>query len=60
MPDHEYLFDVKLFASVRVMASSEAAARKLLDEMDPVDDMLLFGASIDGEADLIEIDGEAV
>lgn len=65
----EYLFDVKLFASVRVEAESEDAARKLLAEtLDgascnagawPDGAPVLFEASLDGEADLMEVDGEA-
>lgn len=66
----EYAFDVKLLATIRVRAASEAEARKMVD--DALDCAFAnFGAwpdglpitaeaSIDGEADLIEIDGEAV
>lgn len=62
----EYLFDVKLFATVRINATDERAARaklaRLFDcaavnagEMDgqPV----IFDASLDG-SDLVEVDGE--
>jgi hypothetical protein len=66
----EYAFDVKLFAAIRVKASSEGAARAMLVErLDCADanfgcwpngDPILAEASIDGDADLYEIDGEAV
>lgn len=66
----EYLFDVKLFASIRLRAESEAAARKCLAEVLDCADLSVchggvdmadtFEASMDGEADLIEIDGEVV
>lgn len=67
MSTHNYLFDVKIFSSVRVEANSEAEARsklsKLLDCCDVsfgnIDDQPIIGeASIDGEADLVEVDGE--
>lgn len=64
----EYGFDVKLFAVIRVKAASEEDARRILSEcaggMDcnggawPDGNPILFNASIDGESDLIEIDGE--
>jgi hypothetical protein len=66
---HEYLFDLKLFASVRVKAESEAAARALIAAHIHCADVnfgawpdgspILGEASVDGEADLMEIDGEA-
>lgn len=66
----EFLFDVKLFVSVRVQAETEAEGRRLLaDAMEcatinagswPNGEPVLGEASQDGEADLIEIDGEAV
>lgn len=66
--DHEYLFDVKLFASIRVRASNLETARAMLDEALgcananlgawPNGDPILCEASADGEADLIEVDGE--
>lgn len=66
----EFAFDVKLFATFRVTAQTEARARAMLDEaLDAADtnfgawpngDPILAEASIDGPADLIEIDGEAV
>lgn len=66
---HEYLFDVKLFASVRINAESEEAALAWLRDNDCA--AISFGfddsgqvvsgeASMDGEADLMEVDGEAV
>ena len=64
----EYVFDVKLFTTLRVKADSEAKARADLrrmlncadanfgawDEGDPI----LGEVSMDGEPDLVEIDGE--
>lgn len=64
---HEYLFDVKLFASIRVVADTEAEARAWLREhLDCADANfgsdegapIVAEASMDGEADLIEVDGE--
>lgn len=66
----EYAFDVKMFATIRVRASSQGEALKMLrqaldcasanlgawDNGDPI----LCEASLDGDPDLIEIDGEAV
>lgn len=68
---HEYAFDVKLFAALRVKAHSEKEARELLAQaLDCVTincgailgEPLIGEASIDeeGEFDLYEIDGEAV
>jgi len=64
MPDTEYVFDVKLFAIVRVAAPDEATARQRLQEaLDgasvnagcwPNGDPILFEASLDGEADLLD------
>ena len=65
----EYLFDVKLFASIRVNAATEAEARALLHaHVDaancnfgawPNGDPILGEASVDDDCpDLIEIDGE--
>lgn len=66
--EHEYAFDVKLLASIRVKAATEAEARaKLHAHLECVDsnfgawpngDPIDAEASIDGEADLYEIDGE--
>ncbi len=70
-PLTEYAFDVKLFATIRVKATSEAEARALLNEHVNAADAN-FGAwpngePITGEAsvdddhpELIEINGEAV
>lgn len=65
---HEYAFDVKLFATVRITAADEATARaQLAETMDGaslsvchggVDMPDTFEASMDGEPDLIEVDGE--
>lgn len=67
---HEYAFDVKLLASIRVKASSEAEARVMLKEAFdcadtnfgawPNGDPILAEASTDGDADLYEIDGTPV
>lgn len=66
----EYAFDVKLFATIRVKASSEAEARKMLHEaLDCADsnfgawpngDPITAEASLDGRAELFEVDGEPV
>lgn len=66
----EYTFDVKLFATIRVKADSEAQAKAMLREhLDAADanfgawpdgNPILAEASMDGTADLIEVDGEAV
>lgn len=66
---HEYLFDVKLFAAIRVTASGLAEAiAKLRNGIDcstgnfgsfANGDPITGEVSIDGEPDLIEIDGEA-
>lgn len=60
----EYIFDVKLWATIRVQAGSEAEARKMLsDALDCADanfgawpngDPILAEASMEGEADLAE------
>lgn len=66
----EYTFDVKLFATMRVKAATLNEARAILNEaadcLDcnggawPDGTPILFEAGQDGEADLIEIDGEPV
>ena len=65
----EYAFDLKLFTTVRIKATSEEMARRILrDHFDAIDinageiagETIVCEASMDGEADLIEIDGEAV
>lgn len=68
MSKHEYLFDVKLFASIRVTASSEAEARSMLKHAFngancnagawPNGDPIIFEASQDEPEndELIEID----
>lgn len=67
---HEYAFDVKLFAVVRVRAKDEQTARDLIqNNVDGMDlsagniygdgwSLTLTEASADGEPDLFEIDGE--
>ena len=67
---NEYLFDVKLFASIRVKAASLQEARALLDKhVDAADcnfgawpngDPITGEASVDGFAELMEINGDAV
>lgn len=69
---HEYSFDVKLFAAIRVKAQSRAEARKmLLDALDcadanlgawPSGDPILCEVSLDEghTGDLIEVDGVPV
>lgn len=64
--EHEYAFDVKFWATVRVMAASEEAARKKMGEdlgcfsIDyDSNGIRIESASIEdsGEDELIEIDG---
>jgi hypothetical protein len=69
---HEYAFDVKLFAAIRVKATSEAEARQMLkDHIDAADanlgawpngDPITCEVSLDDPEndELIEVDGEAV
>lgn len=69
MAKHEYLLDVKLFASVRVLADTRQEAEQMLRNALgcasvnagawPNGDPILFEASMDGEADLIEVDGQS-
>jgi hypothetical protein len=64
---HEYAFDVKLLAAIRVKAANETEARELLSQhlncadtnlgAWPDGSPILAEASIDGEADLYEVDG---
>lgn len=66
----EYKFDIKMFAVVTVEASSEAEAKLLVEESLscadanfgawPNGDPILGEASIEGDPDLLEINGEAV
>ena len=64
---HNYLFDVKLFAAIRVDAASEKDAReKLALALDCASVTVEIGGatttfevSADGDADLVEIDGES-
>ena len=65
-----YAFDVKLFGAIRVDANSRKEAEALVrDALDcasinagrwPDGSPVLFEASVDGELDLYEIDGEHV
>lgn len=66
--NHEYVFDVKVFTSFRFNARSEKEARGLLKESldaasinaGEINGQTLTGeASMDGEAVLVEVDGEA-
>jgi hypothetical protein len=63
---HEYLFDVTLLSSFRIKAENESEARRLLAEaLDCVsinagkinEDALIGEASMEGDADLAEVDG---
>lgn len=67
----EFAFDVKLMAAIRVIAPDEKAARaKLAAHLDSAcsnfgawedsGDPITGEASMDGDADLYEIDGESV
>ena len=66
---NEYLFDVNLFATIRIKAESEDEARAMiLDHLDcacvnagvwPNGDPILFEASARGELPVIEINGES-
>ena len=70
----EYAFDVKMFATVRVNATSEKAARMALADINNIDLYLttnttygplqIVSASLDDNeaetTELLEIDGEAV
>lgn len=68
--ENEYLFDVKLFAAIRVKAPDEKTARAMIAKHIEVADCN-FGswpdgepitgeASTDGPADLIEVNGNAI
>ena len=66
---HEYLFDAKLFTSLRITAPSERDARRTLAEMLDCATVncgslecgspLVGEASLDGYLELVEVDGEA-
>ncbi len=66
--EHEYLFDVKLFAALRIKATSKREARRLLTESLesatihcgelPDSSPLIAEAEVDGELELLEVDGE--
>ncbi|WP_444668373.1 hypothetical protein [Cereibacter changlensis] len=65
-----YLFDLRLMASVRVQATSRAEARRMIAEAFtaadgnfgawPNGDPITAEAAMDGTADLIEINGESI
>ena len=63
---HEYLFDAKLFTSLRITARSESDARRTLAEVlecatiSPLacGSPLVGEASLDGYLELVEVDGE--
>jgi hypothetical protein len=66
---HEYLFDVKMFASIRVKAADEATAQAMLRAEVysatanlgswPNGDPIIAEVSVDDDnPDIIEIDGE--
>jgi hypothetical protein len=67
--DHEYLFDAKLFALLRITAPTEIDARRALVEL--LDSAtincgalacgspLVAEASLDGDLELLEVDGDA-
>jgi hypothetical protein len=66
----EFTFDVKAFAIVRVKAKDEAAARAMLEPFcdfltgnpwrDGDSSAVADSVAMDGEADLLEVDGEAI
>lgn len=68
--EKEYLFDAKLFATLRIKAASrkeaEATLRDILNGAScnagqyPNGAPVLFETSIDGELDLLEVDGEYI
>ncbi len=68
--EREFLFDCKLFAAIRVKARSREQAEAMLREAIeaascnagawPDGSPILFEVSIDGELDLIEVDGHAM
>lgn len=65
--EHEYLFDVRLFASIRVRATSRREALTMLSQSLhcetvtlgewPDGSTILAEVSADDDADLIEVDG---
>ncbi|WP_139231535.1 DUF4314 domain-containing protein [Aliiroseovarius crassostreae] len=70
-PEREYTMDVKLFTSIRVKATSQEEAERMIQSaLDGAEanfgawetsgDPILSTVSTDGTPDLIEIDGEAV
>lgn len=61
---HEYLFDVKLFASVRIKAVSRTEAWDMILALDGAsvlfNDGITGEASVDGDPYLVEVDGKDV
>ncbi len=68
---NEYLFDVKLWASIRIKAADEKHARRKLKELtycapvttidEELDEIVTFEVSTEsGDEDLVEVNGEAV
>ena len=67
---NEYLFDIKLFASIRVNAISEREARAMITQALNYASInagawvdgspILLEASLDGDLDLVEVDGHPV
>ncbi|MET7335870.1 hypothetical protein [Nonomuraea sp. NPDC005650] len=61
---HEYAFDAKLMAVVRVKATSEQAARELIGDTCDIEvgtiapNVEISSADFDGEYDLFEVDGD--
>lgn len=65
--EHEYAFDCTLLATLRVRSTSRKAAAKLLSDLIFREcDAVQFGSmptcsvSLESDAELVEIDGEAV
>ncbi|KVU68952.1 hypothetical protein BGV52_15335 [Burkholderia ubonensis] len=65
----EFVFDVKLFATISFSAPDEATARRMLaDALECADanlgeingQTIVCEASMDGEPDLVEVDGEFI
>ncbi|MGW0485826.1 hypothetical protein [Nonomuraea sp. NPDC003214] len=62
--EHEYTFDVKVFFTATVKATSEKKARALIDDLcdievsTTVQGVTLGCGEVDGEADLVSVDGD--
>lgn len=66
---NEYLFDAKLFVAVRIKAETAKQARRKLEEqlhcatinLGAIDGKeVVCEGSLDGDADLMEVNGEAI